>query len=166
MQLARERRGRHRLAGTRRPHQQHVGGRHLAVAAQHRALLLLPHDAGQPPAHIVRQDHAGERDLGVGALDQAPELAAWTGERDRRLATRRPTGPLLVAGFLDEALQLVRVLRPPLTGFLRRDLERDRQKLFLVALDVRIEESDQMLRRQSRLLYFAPPRFDQRPPNA
>jgi hypothetical protein len=118
MQLARKRRCGHGLAGTGGTDEQHVGGRRLAVIAKRRALLLLTHDAHQASPNLIRQDHAGERHLRIGAFDEALQLAAWTGQRDRSLSSGRTAGPLLVAGLLNETLQLVSVLSASMTRFL------------------------------------------------
>ena len=57
---------------------------------------------------------------------------------------------MLIARSLDEPLQLVGVLRAALARLLRGDLERDREELLLVAVNVRIEEREKMLRRHTR----------------
>ena len=125
------------------------------MVAQRRPLLLLANDAGQAAAHIVRQHHTGERHLRVGALDQSLQLAARACERDRRLTARRTAAPPLVARLLDKPLKLVRIFGAALPGLLCSDLQGDREKLLFVALDVRVQEREQMLRRHVRLLFSA-----------
>jgi hypothetical protein len=58
----------------------------------------------------------------------------------------------LIAGLLDETLQLLRLLPPALAGLLGGELEGDGEELVLVALNVRIEEREKVFRRHARLL--------------
>jgi hypothetical protein len=80
------------------------------------------------------------------------QLAARAGERNWGLAGKWPASSRQVARLLDKPLQLIRLLGAALPRFLRRYLERDREKLFLISFNVRVEEREQMLPRHSRLL--------------
>jgi hypothetical protein len=88
----------------------------LTVIAQHRAFLLLPNDSVQAVANVLLQNHAGERELWVGALNQALQFAARPSQGNRGLSTRRSTGALPVTGLLDKPLKLVSFLGSALAG--------------------------------------------------
>ena len=52
----------------------------LSVLTQGRTLLLLADDTAQPLGNFIGEHHARERNLGIGALDEALQFAARPGE--------------------------------------------------------------------------------------
>src|SRR5690606_17872501 len=130
----------------------------LAVLAQCHTFLLLTNDPLKPLGEIIRQHHARQRNLGIGALDQPLQLTPRTRQRDGCLTASRRAGAALIARLLDKALELFGVFGPALTGFLSRDLQGDRQELIFIAVDMRIQEREYLLRRHARLLSLERPR--------
>ncbi len=149
-QFAGKRRRGHCLPGSGRPDKKEMGRRNLAVIAQTRSLGLLADHAFEAVAGFIGKHHAIELDLWVTALDKTLQLAARTRERDRGLRRGRICSPL--ARFPDEPLELVRLLRISLPCLLRGTLQRDREELLLVALDMRAKERCDLVRGHERLL--------------
>ena len=92
------------------------------MVPQRGALLLLFDDARQMQADFIRQHHAVEFGLGIGAVDKPLQFAARARHRDRRLPLGRRHRSPLITGFLDEALQLVGFVCAAFTRFLSCDL--------------------------------------------
>ncbi len=95
-----------------------MGRRRPPMVSQRPSFLLLPDSPSQPCADVIREHHARQCDLRIAIFDETLELAQRARERNRRLAARWPRGALLVARLLDQALELVGLLGPALTGFL------------------------------------------------
>ena len=106
-----------------------------------RGLPLLDDHTLQPVAQLMREHHARETRIDIFGCDQVRQLAARLHQGDS------PPPPLRLAagtGIIDHLAQLLRDLAVAETRFVGGRLHGDRQELLFIAIDVTLQQRDEV----------------------